>query len=296
MSGSSTGRSKSWSIWPNARVSSCARAICVWPSARPSWSGAVPMGISSSAPGESQIPAHTARPHHPGHPPPDRWHAVLEDHFGAMLDLASRVRQQEQRQRGPKVYALHAPEVECIGKGKPCTPCSAARSRSSPRSLHPRAASSCCTPRRCMAIRMTAIHWVPVTPDLERLTGVAVRRLHGDKGYRGHNQPDCSGSGSQAKSAESPKPSAGRCVAGLPSSLSSAISRAAKATASMRARCRRLQLQLASPLVRRTFARPVIDPLSQLLNVKPYIIQRSGTFFTAESIEPAPLVSDVPRT
>jgi hypothetical protein len=28
------------------------------------------------------------------------------------------VREQQQRQRGPKVYALHAPEVECIGKGK----------------------------------------------------------------------------------------------------------------------------------------------------------------------------------
>jgi hypothetical protein len=25
---------------------------------------------------------------------------------------------QDQRQRGPKVYSLHAPEVECIGKGK----------------------------------------------------------------------------------------------------------------------------------------------------------------------------------
>ena len=25
---------------------------------------------------------------------------------------------QKQRQRGPKVYSLHAPEVECIGKGK----------------------------------------------------------------------------------------------------------------------------------------------------------------------------------
>ena len=29
-----------------------------------------------------------------------------------------RVRHQEQRQRGPKVHVLHAPEVECIGKGK----------------------------------------------------------------------------------------------------------------------------------------------------------------------------------
>ena len=32
--------------------------------------------------------------------------------------LALRVRWQDHRQRGPKVYTLHAPEVECIGKSK----------------------------------------------------------------------------------------------------------------------------------------------------------------------------------
>ena len=30
----------------------------------------------------------------------------------------------------------------------------------------------------------------PVITDLEKLTGVAVRRIHGDKGHRGHNYPD----------------------------------------------------------------------------------------------------------
>jgi transposase, IS5 family len=38
--------------------------------------------------------------------------------FAQLLLLARRVREQQQRQRGPKVYSLHAPEVECIGKGK----------------------------------------------------------------------------------------------------------------------------------------------------------------------------------
>jgi IS5 family transposase len=47
---------------------------------------------------------------------------ALEDRFGPLLDLALRVRLQEQRQRGPKVYSLHAPEVECIGKGKARAP------------------------------------------------------------------------------------------------------------------------------------------------------------------------------
>ena len=47
---------------------------------------------------------------------------ALEDRFGPLLDLALRVRHQEQRQRGPKVYSLHAPEVECIGRGKARAP------------------------------------------------------------------------------------------------------------------------------------------------------------------------------
>ena len=37
--------------------------------------------------------------------------AARQDRFGPLLALALRVRHQEQRQRGPKVYSLHAPEV-----------------------------------------------------------------------------------------------------------------------------------------------------------------------------------------
>jgi IS5 family transposase len=40
---------------------------------------------------------------------------ALQSRFSTLLDLASKVRLQDHRQRGPKVYALHAPEVECIG-------------------------------------------------------------------------------------------------------------------------------------------------------------------------------------
>jgi hypothetical protein len=43
---------------------------------------------------------------------------ALEVKFAKLLLLARRVREQKQHQRGPKVYSLHAPEVECIGKGK----------------------------------------------------------------------------------------------------------------------------------------------------------------------------------
>jgi IS5 family transposase len=48
--------------------------------------------------------------------------AALEARFRPLLELATKVRQQDQHQRGPKVYALHAPEVECIGKGKARAP------------------------------------------------------------------------------------------------------------------------------------------------------------------------------
>ena len=53
--------------------------------------------------------------------------AELESAFAHPLMLAHRVREQRQHQRGrkslpsgsvPRVYSLHAPEVECIGKGK----------------------------------------------------------------------------------------------------------------------------------------------------------------------------------
>ena len=52
--------------------------------------------------------------------------------FGPLLDLAQRVRTQDQHQRGPKVDALHAPEVECIGKGKLVRLTSSAASQSPP--------------------------------------------------------------------------------------------------------------------------------------------------------------------
>jgi len=51
-----------------------------------------------------------------------RQRSAWRNRFGPLLDLALRVRHQEQRQRGPKVYSLHAPEVECIGRGKARAP------------------------------------------------------------------------------------------------------------------------------------------------------------------------------
>ena len=41
-----------------------------------------------------------------------------EASFVRLLGLTRQVRSQQRGQRGPKVYSLHAPAVECIGKGK----------------------------------------------------------------------------------------------------------------------------------------------------------------------------------
>src|ERR1700741_598446 len=43
---------------------------------------------------------------------------MLSDLFAWPLSLTRRVLEQNRHQRGRKVYSLHAPEVECIGKGK----------------------------------------------------------------------------------------------------------------------------------------------------------------------------------
>ena len=46
----------------------------------------------------------------------------IEAAFEAPLARASQIRSQQQRQRGWKLYSFHAPETECIGKGKASAP------------------------------------------------------------------------------------------------------------------------------------------------------------------------------
>jgi transposase, IS5 family len=115
---------------------------------------------------------------------------ALQSRFSTLLDLASKVRLQDHRQRGPKVYALHAHEVECIGKGKARAPyefgckVSVATPATAPRGgqfvLHAKALHGNPFDGHTLG---------PVVADLERLTGVETRRIHVDKGYRGHNHP-----------------------------------------------------------------------------------------------------------
>src|SRR5215475_12390129 len=117
----------------------------------------------------------------------DDW---LQTKFAWLLNLARRVREQERGQRGPKVYSLHAPEVECIGKGKPHKPYEFGVK-----------VSVATTLKRCkggqFAIHAKALPGNPydghtlakIIPAIEQLVGNQIERLHADAGYRGHNAP-----------------------------------------------------------------------------------------------------------
>jgi IS5 family transposase len=73
--------------------------------------------------------------------------------FARPLSLGYRVLTQQKRQEAPKVYALHAPEVECIGKGKAHKPYEFGVKVSVATTLSPsKGGSSSFTPRRCRAI------------------------------------------------------------------------------------------------------------------------------------------------
>jgi len=116
---------------------------------------------------------------------------ALEDRFGPLLDLALRVRHQEQRQRVPEVYSLHAPEVECIGKGKAPAPYEFVCKVSIVTPITAPKGGQVVLHAKVLHGNPYDGHTLgPVVADLEKLTGAAVRRIHGDKGYRGHNYPD----------------------------------------------------------------------------------------------------------
>src|ERR1700678_261113 len=111
---------------------------------------------------------------------------TLEAKFARLLSLARRVREQQQRQRGPKVYSLHAPEVECIGKGKAHRPYEFGVKVSVTTTL-----------KHCKGGQfVTHVKALPGNPydghTLETVIpqiGASLSRIVADRGYRGHNAP-----------------------------------------------------------------------------------------------------------
>lgn len=115
---------------------------------------------------------------------------TLEAAFAPALAKSAQIRLQRQNQRGRKLYSWHAPETECIGKGKAHKPyefgCKV---------------SITTTNRRCkggqFVLHAKAFHGNPydghtlkqVIEETQALTGREVERIYVDKGYRGHKAP-----------------------------------------------------------------------------------------------------------
>lgn len=110
--------------------------------------------------------------------------------FGPVLGLARRVRDQQARQRGPKVYSLHAPEVECIGKGKAHRPYEFGVKVSVATTLAHAKGGQFVTHVKALPGNPYDGHTLKtVIPDMEALVGNTIERAFTDKGYRGHNAP-----------------------------------------------------------------------------------------------------------
>lgn len=108
---------------------------------------------------------------------------ALSNIFSEPLSLAQRVLNQR-RQDKNKLYSLHAPEVECIAKGK----------------AHKKYEFGCkvsiaATSRECFVVGMKAHHGNPydghtlkdAVLQAESITDLKAKEIYVDRGYKGHN-------------------------------------------------------------------------------------------------------------
>src|ERR1700750_2218723 len=114
--------------------------------------------------------------------------ADIEAVFEWPLARANQIRSQQQRQRGWKLYSFHAPEVECIGKGKASAPYEFGVKASI-------VTTNVRAPGGQFVLYATALPGNPydgptlgaVIEATERLTGREIERAYVDKGYRSHD-------------------------------------------------------------------------------------------------------------
>ncbi len=116
--------------------------------------------------------------------------ADLESVFAHPLMLARRVREQRQHQHGRKVYSLHAPEVECIGKGKAHRPYEFGVKVSIATTLYHSKGGQFIAHAKALPGNPYDGHTLAtVIPDMEAQLGANLTRIVADRGYRGHNAP-----------------------------------------------------------------------------------------------------------
>ena len=113
---------------------------------------------------------------------------ALREAFVPELAMALRLRHQKKRQQEAKLYSLHAPETECIGKGKAHKPyefgCKVSIATTNAKS-----------PGGMFILHAKEFHQNPydghtlgpVIKELSSWIGTEPERIYVDKGYRGHN-------------------------------------------------------------------------------------------------------------
>jgi len=115
---------------------------------------------------------------------------VLRKIFAEPLSLAYRVRHQRQYQRGRKVYSLHAPEVECIAKGKAHRPYEFGVKVSVATTVNCSKGGQFITHVKALPGNPYDAHTLEtVIPEIETQVGANLSRIVADRGYRGHNAP-----------------------------------------------------------------------------------------------------------
>jgi IS5 family transposase len=115
---------------------------------------------------------------------------ALSEIFAWPLSLSRRVLEQNRHQRGRKVYSLHAPEVECIGKGKAHRPYEFGVKVSVATTLHRSKGGQFVAHVAALPGNPYYGHTLAkVIPAIEMLLGNVLERIFTDAGYRGHNAP-----------------------------------------------------------------------------------------------------------
>ena len=113
----------------------------------------------------------------------------LEAAFVHPLWLANRVMTQRPRDDIPKkIYSLHAPEVECIGKGKAHRPYEFGVKVSIATTLNRCKGGQFAVHAKALPGRPYDGHTLKtILPEIEAHTGATLKRILADAGYKGHN-------------------------------------------------------------------------------------------------------------